>query len=638
MRAILLLSGLLAGALGAPTLHDRAGHVLHQKRSEEVHYNAWVKREAADPNTKVQARVALKQRNLERGMDLIMEVSDPKHASGKYGQWYSREQLIELFAPADESIVKVKEWLVLSGVAEASIVVPQSKGWVHFDATVSQLEALVKADYHIYNHARSPDEGSHLGTDEYHLPADIAAHVDFIVPGTAFAQLHRRGRPSSLRKRKLGPGQMGGARPFEPLEAEAESNPGIHYSGDCARSVTPNCLRSMYNIPSGSKAHPSNKLGIFEEDQEYYVQSDMDKYVKLVAPWVPLNFTPVAGGECMLDFEMAVPLIYPQQTVLYSVPSPPGNTQYGIWNPFLDAMDGSYCNFTSHGYTGDTPSIDGTWNPHECGTVAATNVISISYGLTEPFYPGGKYLERQCDEWMKLALGGTTVLVASGDDGVGGSGIDCQGPNHDIFVPDATCDCPYITGVGSTALPLHKRPGDREIATEGFSSGGGFSNVYKTPDFQKDAVQTYLTKYPPKYPSFATSRGQVPKTGGVYNRIGRGFPDLSAVGSHGFVVVGGQSGHLGGTSMSAPIVAAMLNLINEERLAAGKPTVGFVNPVLYQHPEMFNDILVGSQPLGGNTNDGCGTNEGFLCQPGWDPVTGLGTPKFKKMLEVFMSV
>jgi len=155
--------------------------------------------------------------------------SDPTHASGKYGEWYTRQQIIDLFAPSDESIAKVKEWLLLSGVAAESIVVPATRGWVHFDATVGQLESLVKADYHIYNHVRARDdgdggdgEGSHLGTDAYHLPEEVAAHVDFIVPGTAFGRLSPG---KSLRRRKLGAGGKG-SRPLEPIQAEIQSNPG----------------------------------------------------------------------------------------------------------------------------------------------------------------------------------------------------------------------------------------------------------------------------------------------------------------------------------------------------------------------------------------------------------------------------
>ena len=49
----------------------------------------------------------------------------------------------------------------------------------------------------------------------------------------------------------------------------------------------------MYNIPMGKYANPTNRLGIYEAEDELYVQSDMDKYVRKVAPHVPQNFTPV---------------------------------------------------------------------------------------------------------------------------------------------------------------------------------------------------------------------------------------------------------------------------------------------------------------------------------------------------------
>jgi tripeptidyl-peptidase-1 len=51
---------------------------------------------------------------------------------------------------------------------------------------------------------------------------------------------------------------------------------------------------------------------------------------------------------------------------------------------------------------------------------------------------------------------------------------------------------------------------------------------------------------------------------------------------------------------------------------------------LYAHPEAFNDITVGGNP-------GCGS-DGFKAQPGWDPVTGLGSPKYDKLVEVFLSL
>ncbi|KAJ6437187.1 protease S8 tripeptidyl peptidase I [Purpureocillium lavendulum] len=637
-RNLLILCSLVAGTLGAPA--TTGAHVLHQKRGDEHRYHDWVRRDTLDPDTKIPVSIALTQRNVERGMDLVMEVSDPESPS--YGKYYSRDQIHDLFSPTDESVSKVTQWLVDSGVPGSTIVVPRSKTWVRFDTTVGQLESLVKARYHIYDHISARDE--HVGTEEYHLPEDIAAHVDFVVPGVAFARLRRSG----LEKRKTEHAGVGG-RPFRPMPATIQGSPGA--LPDCSRAITPDCIKKMYQIPDGKLANPSNRLGIFEVDGEAFVQSDMDTFTKYFAPHVPAGTVPLvynidnstgistdpyhAGGECMLDFEMAVPIVHPQGTVLFASPDS-GSNKAGIFNPFLDAIDGSYCNFSSHGYTSDTPEIDGTFPTHECGTVPPTNVISISYGLTEPSYPT-RYLERQCDEWMKLALSGITIVVASGDDGVASRTGFCLGEHQDIFVSDAVCDCPYITAVGSTVLPQGAKAGDQERATDSFSSGGGFSNIYKTAPYQKAAVQNYLTKHNPGYPSYNTSRGQIPKTGGIYNAQGRAYPDLACNGDNVVVVSKGTQGLSGGTSEAAPLVAAMFTRINEERIAAGKPVIGFVNPVLYKHPEMFNDILIGKQDKGGPLRYGCG-NDGFSCAEGWDPVTGMGTPIYPKMLEVFMSV
>jgi tripeptidyl-peptidase I len=56
--------------------------------------------------------------------------------------------------------------------------------------------------------------------------------------------------------------------------------------------------------------------------------------------------------------------------------------------------------------------------------------------------------------------------------------------------------------------------------------------------------------------------------------------------------------------------------------------VGFVNPALYANPRVLNDITSG-------TNPGCDCL-GFEAVEGWDPVTGLGSPDYLRMLELFM--
>lgn len=50
----------------------------------------------------------------------------------------------------------------------------------------------------------------------------------------------------------------------------------------------------------------------------------------------------------------------------------------------------------------------------------------------------------------------------------------------------------------------------------------------------------------------------------------------------------------------------------------------------YANPQVFHDITTGNNP-------GCNTN-GFSASEGWDPVTGLGTPNYPALLDVFMNL
>jgi len=132
----------------------------------------------------------------------------------------------------------------------------------------------------------------------------------------------------------------------------------------------------------------------------------------------------------------------------------------------------------------------------------------------------------------------------------------------------------------------------------------------------------------PPYPYYYN--GNYNNTNGIYNRNGRGIPDVAANGDNIATYTAGKYGLSGGTSASSPIFAALVTRINEERIKRGKGRVGFINPTLYEHPYVLNDITNG-------TNPGCGT-EGFSSVPGWDPVTGLGTPNYPKMLDLWLSL
>ena len=157
----------------------------------------------------------------------------------------------------------------------------------------------------------------------------------------------------------------------------------------------------------------------------------------------------------------------------------------------------------------------------------------------------------------------------------------CLGKGE-VFNPDFPASCPYLTSAGATYLP----PGasakqDAEVAVTRFPSGGGFSNIYPRPAYQNAAVNTYLTQHTPSYQSYSTSGMNNPPEsvtkGGRYNKAGRGYPDISAIGDNVVVVVNGMFELIGGTSAAAPTFAAIINRVNEERIAVGKKPVGFVS-------------------------------------------------------------
>ena len=121
----------------------------------------------------------------------------------------------------------------------------------------------------------------------------------------------------------------------------------------------------------------------------------------------------------------------------------------------------------------------------------------------------------------------------------------------------------------------------------------------------------------------------------MFDTKARATPDVSLLAEGYQLVAGGKVITVGGTSAAAPAFAAIISLLNEARVAAGKPPMGFLNPFFYSIPEAFTDVTVGS-----NKRDRSGTPwpYGFNCSKGWDPVTGLGTPQYDKLLAAAMAL
>jgi tripeptidyl-peptidase-1 len=79
----------------------------------------------------------------------------------------------------------------------------------------------------------------------------------------------------------------------------------------------------------------------------------------------------------------------------------------------------------------------------------------------------------------------------------------------------------------------------------------------------------------------------------MFNRSGRGYPDVAVQGGNLDFVFEGITLASGGTSFSSPIFASIIALINDRLLAAGKPVLGFLNPWIYNNSKAFTDITEG---------------------------------------------
>eukprot|EP00127_Corallochytrium_limacisporum_P002102 Clim_evm1s106 gene=Clim_evmTU1s106 len=244
-----------------------------------------------------------------------------------------------------------------------------------------------------------------------------------------------------------------------------------------------------------------------------------------------------------------------------------------------------------------------SWVATVLETDNAPHVLSMSYGFSEE----SGYWENMDSanvQFMKLGTTGRTLLVASGDSGVG-----CSGGANDPGFPASS---PYVTAVGGT-----------DGASKGWAhSGGGFSNQFARMHYQNDQVTAYLDSsisFPPS---------------NQFNTTGRAFPDISGFSTYYEIIYEGSPVLLDGTSCSTPTVAGIVTLLNDVSIANGGSTLGFLNPLLYQmavdKPQAFTDIVSGKNP-----DSPC---SGFNAAPGWDPVTGLGTPNFPAMSAYVASI
>jgi len=584
----------------------------------------WSLHRRADPKAFIPLKFSLAQANVDKLETFLLDVADPR--SPNYGQHWSPAQVKETFRPSAETVETVNAWLTHdAGIHGDKITLSPNGDILELNVSIAEAENLLRAEYYVYSDDTdgSVRVGCHGG---YTLPEHVSKHVDFIWPTVHLGGPRRLSRRSESIPSASRFGRESGAStiPIESLAALAESG--------CDTAVTLDCLRALYNFDFTPVSGNVNTVGVAEFGDNVYRPSDLNLFFETYAP-DQVGHTPtlisveggdptVAGdlGEPSLDIELMMGLLGPGQNLsLYQIAQP--SEALDPTDELLAALDGSYCS---------VPAVSGE-GITDCGDKSRTNVISISYhfnpDLNDPSI--SPVVQRQCTEFGKLTLTGITFIASSGDGGVAYSqshecllanGTLVAGNPTGSFVGQLPASCPFITAVGATSVAPGASTDQVEESTTDFPSGGGFSNNFVRPAWQDRAVQNYLDNFAPDYaPS-------------VFNRSGRAYPDVAANGWPLVIAEGGKFVLSGGTSASAPIFASVIAAVNDARIAARKSPVGFINPALYSDAfaGTFNDVTVGSNP-------GCDT-QGFPAAPGWDPVSGLGTPNFEKLKAAFLAL
>ncbi|KAG9312098.1 tripeptidyl-peptidase I [Chiua virens] len=530
---------------------------VHESRTRAP--AGWSITRRQDATSTIPLRFALKQRNIEAIGTFLYDVSHPR--SPNYGKHWTTGDIARKFAPGDETIDTVRGWLIASGIGEDRVVLGNTGGWLRVDATIEEAEQLMNTEYNVYTHTSGKE---HVACEVYHLPEHVQPHVDFVTPSVHFdAKLNRRsssGGAASLHR--IGQPGVG----ITPTTTDTVSEI-IQDLERCDEYITPLCLRALYGLSYNPVATDKNSYGIVEYTPQAYLTSDLHLFaqnystdligkepyvISIDGGYVQItNQSFSYNAESDLDLQYSMSLVTGAQTVtLYQTGDVPESASF---NNFLDALDGSYCTFEG----GDDPTADGIY--------------------PDPL-PGGYTVKpAYCTEYAKLGLMGVTVLFSSGDHGVAGQGSLCLNPDGSqstdgkVFNPTFPGTCPYVTSIGGTMMQSNTTVYEPEVACmRQIYSGGGFSNYFAMPDYQKDVVELYLKDSRPYYPS------------DIWNSTGtsRGFPDISANAANYVIALNGQFHRVYGTSASSPVCGAILTMINDARLAIGKGPIGFINPTV----------------------------------------------------------
>lgn len=656
-----------------------------------------------DDNKRVAVTFYLRWRNQQQLERLITDQTTP--GSPRYGQFLTPPEFHARFSPRAEDLRKVQN--ALSELGFKLWRTPDSGLFVPASATVLQIKNAFHVSQDLYSY-RGKTLRAHA--EDPSIPASLANLVTYVA---GLDDSHLLIRPADTRRAATGASPAlkppFGAPPYAPCStyfgdnvAQLESPSPFPYGSDLPWWIcgyTPQQIQAAYGANKVKETGAGVRVAITDLYASPTIVEDVNRYS-------------TNHGLPLLSYQNFVQIVPPRVNQV-----PPGDPcgYQGWWAE--ETLDVTAVHSMAPDafifYVGgacdqvDLGDGDNAIEPlYEVIDNRLADIVTNSWGYNgeADIAPG----EVQSDnaEFMQAAAEGMSVLFASGDCG------DSTPCGQSIGSGSWQATSPYVTAVGGTTLGLKNASGEksdwgwgtyytnfndaeildggRQVTDQGWltpflfgaGSGGGPSLIMLEPSYQKKVVpellatQTYLSDGLP-----------VP-----LDPPRRVTPDISMVGdgSTGFLV--GETGTIysppldpgcvklsetteycessdGGTSVSSPLFAGVLALVNERRFSNGGGPIGFANPALYRlpvgdegssapiidvrapteptsvilsfcgfedscvyaAPNIISSFTINSVPRpNGHIVEGVDTS--LRTAPGYDNVTGLGTPNVPALI------
>lgn len=395
----------------------------------------------------------------------------------------------------------------------------------------------------------------------------------------------------------------------------------------CVGGTTPQDLWSVYDQPNAYRGSGQG-VAVFGEGQSDHIVNELRTFEGTYGlPQVPVTVRHPAGDTDFSDDAGATEWNIDTQASTGMAPDASGLTLYfghdlsdadvqKVFSQFTDDADGPKQASASYG---------------ECETVPVVSPIA-GLPLLQPSLPVAQGLGNNSDATLdqitrQAAVEGKTVFVSTGDTGsscpvvalpvVGaGNGVLNQG----VPITNSPASLPYVTAVGGTVL-YTDGAGARSREYGWAFSGGGSTLFTPAPAYQQGTAGLTL---PCVTDPTVICRGISDVSAQSGDVTGNGYDIVTADG----VLEGGG----GGTSLSAPLWQGMWTRVQGAKGADGN---GFANISLYRvgknaasYARDFFDVnsldLATGLPA---------TNGAYVTGPGWDYVTGFGTPKVAGLIQ-----